>query len=72
MWVRLLITVYIYQKDSSTGQVATGGIWASKSGKNPLAGAPPTKPVYLYLTKHKVTKANTRMVEWSLWCVCKV
>ena len=55
MWVSLLITVkgrdvgafayyHIYQKDSSTGQVATGGIWASKSGKNPLAGAPPLNP----------------------------
>ena len=30
---------HIYRKDSCTGKIAAGGIWASKSGKNPPAVA---------------------------------
>ena len=33
----ILYTVYIYRKDSRTGKIAAGGIWASKSWKNPPA-----------------------------------
>ena len=29
----------IYRKDRHTGNIATGGIWASKSGETPLAVA---------------------------------
>ena len=65
----------------STRKIAPGGIWASKSGKTPLAvaehpdvtptGVPWCNP-NLTLDQHKVTKANTRMVQWSLWCGVKV
>ena len=33
------LTYRIYQKDRHTGKIAAEGIWASKSGENPLAVA---------------------------------
>ena len=40
----------IYRKDSRTRKIATGGIWASKYGKNPPAGAELLPDVFSNLT----------------------